>query len=60
MTAKVVAVGTGRLLDDGERVKLEVDNGAKVLIGKYAGSEVQLDGVDYLVLREDDILGIVA
>jgi chaperonin GroES len=59
MTAKVVAVGTGRLLDSGKRVPLEVEKGAKVLIGKYAGSEVELDGVDYLVLREDDVLGIV-
>ena len=59
MTAKVVAVGTGRLLDSGKRVPLEVEKGAKVLIGKYAGSEVELDGVDYLVLSEDDVLGIV-
>ena len=59
MTAKVVAVGTGRVLDNGRRVPLEVKKGAKILIGKYAGSEVTLGGVDYLVLREDDVLGIV-
>lgn len=59
MTAKVVAVGSGRLLDSGKRAPLEVAKGAKVLIGKYAGSEVKLDGVDYLVVREDDVLGIV-
>jgi chaperonin GroES len=59
MTAKVVAVGSGRMLDDGKRVPLEVQKGAKVLIGKYAGSEVKIDNVDYLVLREDDVLGIV-
>jgi chaperonin GroES len=59
MIAKVVAVGTGRMLDNGERVPPEVEKGAKVLIGKYAGSEFELDGVDYLVLREDDVLGIV-
>lgn len=59
MTAKVVAVGTGRMLDSGERVPPEVKKGAKVLIGKYAGSEFELEGVDYLVLREDDVLGIV-
>lgn len=58
-TAKVVAVGTGRILDNGEREPLEIDNGAKVLIGKHAGSEVRLDGVDYLVLREDDVLGVL-
>lgn len=59
MTAKVVAVGTGRVLDDGKRVPLEVKKGSKVLIGKYAGSEVRLDDVEYLILREDDVLGIV-
>ncbi len=58
-TAKVVAVGTGRMLENGKRLPLEVNKGAEVLIGKYAGSEVKLDGVEYLVLREDDILGIV-
>ena len=59
MTAKVVAVGSGRILDNGKRVPLEIQKGAKVLIGKYAGSEIRLDGVDYLVLREDDVLGVV-
>jgi chaperonin GroES len=59
LTAKVVAVGAGRVLENGKRVPLEVAKGAKVLIGKYAGSEVKLDGVDYLVVREDDVLGIV-
>ena len=59
MTAKVVAVGSGRVLDDGMRVPLEVKKGAKVLIGGYAGSEVSLDGVEYLILREDDVLGIL-
>ncbi len=59
LTAKVVAVGSGRVLDDGMRVPLEVKKGAKVVIGKYAGSEVSLDGVEYLILREDDVLGIL-
>jgi chaperonin GroES len=59
MIAKVVAVGTGRMLENGKRVPPAVEKGAKVLIGKYAGSEFELDGVDYLVLREDDVLGIV-
>ena len=59
MTAKVIAVGTGRVLDDGLRVPLEVKKGAKVVIGRYAGSEVSLDGVEYLILREDDVLGIL-
>jgi chaperonin GroES len=60
MTAKVVAVGTGRMLESGERVPVEVQKGARVLIGKYSGTEFKLDGIDYLVVREDDILGIVA
>jgi chaperonin GroES len=59
MTAKVVAVGAGRMLENGNRLPLEVEKGAKVLIGKYAGSEIKMDGVDYLVIREDDVLGIV-
>jgi chaperonin GroES len=59
MTAKVVAVGSGRLLDSGKRIPVEIEKGAKVLIAKYAGSEVVIDGIDYLVLREDDVLGIV-
>jgi chaperonin GroES len=58
-TAKVVAVGSGRILDDGKKVPLEVKKGNKVVIGKYAGSEVKIDDVDYLILREDEVLGIV-
>jgi chaperonin GroES len=59
MTAKVVAVGTGRVLDNGMRVPLEIERGSKVLIGRYAGSEIKLDDVEYLILREDDVLGII-
>ena len=59
MTAKVVAVGAGRVLEGGMRVPLEVKKGAKVVIGRYAGSEVSLDGVEYLIVREDDVLGIL-
>jgi len=47
------------MLDDGKRLPLEIEKGAKVLIGKYAGSEVELDGVEYLILREDDVLGTI-
>ena len=57
--AEVVAVGPGSL-DGGERVALEVKAGDKVLIGKYSGTEVKLDGDEYLIMREDDILAIVA
>ena len=56
---EVVAVGPGKLADDGKRVPLDVQKGAKVLLGKYAGTEVKIDGQEYIILREDDILGIV-
>jgi chaperonin GroES len=60
MTAKVVAVGSGRVLDDGKTIPLEVKKGNKILIGKYSGSEFKLDDTDYLVLREDEVLGIIS
>ena len=57
--AKVVAVGTGRILDSGEVRSLAVKTGDLVLFGKYGGTEVKIDGEDHLILREDDILGII-
>ena len=57
--AKVIAVGTGRLLDDGAVKALEVKNGDRVLYGKYSGTEVSVGGEDYLILREEDVLAIV-
>lgn len=57
--AKVVAVGTGRILDSGEVRSLAVKKGDLVLFGKYGGTEVKIDGDDHLILREDDILGII-
>jgi chaperonin GroES len=57
--AKVVAVGTGRILDSGEIRPLAVKKGDLVLFGKYGGTEVKIDGEDHLILREDDILGII-
>ena len=57
--AKVVAVGTGRLLDDGSVKALEVKNGDRILYGKYSGTEVSVGGEDYLILREEDVLAIV-
>ncbi len=59
MTAEVVAVGAGKVLKDGGRQAPEVKAGQTVLIGKYSGSEVKLDGEDFLIVREDEILGIV-
>ncbi|MFO7775038.1 MAG: co-chaperone GroES [Candidatus Hydrogenedentota bacterium] len=57
--AKVIEVGPGRLDEDGKRVELEVKKGDRVLIGKYAGTEVKLDGEDHLILREDDVLAVI-
>ena len=57
---EVVAVGEGSLMKNGERTKLEVKPGDKILFGKYAGSDVRLDGEDLLILREDEILAILA
>jgi chaperonin GroES len=58
-TAEVIAVGPGKPLDNGERRRLTVKPGNKVLVGKYAGTEVKLDGTEYVVVREDDIFGII-
>jgi chaperonin GroES len=57
---KVVAVGPGKVLEGGTRVELTVKEGDLVLFGKYAGSDVKLDGEELLIMREDDILGIVS
>ena len=56
---KVVAAGKGRLLDDGKLVPLEVKKGDRVLFGKYSGTEVKLVGEEHLIVREDDILGVI-
>jgi chaperonin GroES len=56
---KVLAVGTGKLLDNGERVPLEVKEGDTVLFAKYAGTEVKLDGEEYMVIKESDVLAII-
>lgn len=56
---KVIAVGTGRVLDNGTRVDLDVKEGDKIIFSKYAGTEVKFEGIEYLILRENDILAIV-
>lgn len=56
---EVIAVGNGRILDNGSKIELDVKAGDRVLFGKYAGTEVKLDGNEYLILREDDILGVI-
>jgi chaperonin GroES len=59
LQAKVIAVGNGKVLDNGSTQSLTVKAGDKVLIGKYSGSEVKLEGVDHIILREEDILAIL-
>ncbi|WP_066320566.1 co-chaperone GroES [Bacillus sp. FJAT-29814] len=56
---KVVAVGTGRVLDNGERIAVEVSVGDRIIFSKYSGTEVKYQGTEYLILRENDILAIV-
>jgi chaperonin GroES len=56
---KVIAVGNGKLLESGSRTPIDIKPGDRILFGKYAGTEVKLDGEEYLILREDDVLGVV-
>ena len=56
---KVVAVGKGKMLEDGKMVPLEVKKGDRILFGKYAGTDVKIEGEEHLIMREDDVLGIV-
>ncbi|MCU0734992.1 MAG: co-chaperone GroES [Methylotetracoccus sp.] len=56
---EVIAVGNGKLLDNGQVRSLDVKVGDKVLFGKYSGTEVKIDGIEYLMLREDDIMGVI-
>ena len=55
----VVAVGAGKRLEDGTLVPLDVKAGDRILFGKYAGTEIKVDGVEHLILREDEVLGVV-
>jgi chaperonin GroES len=59
MEGKVIAVGSGRVNDEGQRLPLEIKAGDRVLFGKYAGTEVKLDDVEHVILKEDELLGIV-
>ncbi|BBO79150.1 10 kDa chaperonin [Desulfosarcina widdelii] len=56
---KVKAVGNGKVGDDGKRVALEIKVGDRILFGKYSGTEVKIDGEEYLIMREDDVLGVI-
>ena len=59
MQGEVLAVGNGKVLDNGDQRGLDVKVGDKVLFGKYSGTEVKVDGEDLLVMREDDIMGVI-
>ena len=56
---KVIAVGNGKVGEDGKRIPLEVKKGDRILFGKYSGTEVKISGDEYLIMREDDVLGII-
>ena len=56
---KVLAAGKGKLSDDGTLTPLDVKAGDTVLFGKYSGQEIKLDGIEYLIMREDDVLGVI-
>src|SRR5919202_3275035 len=56
---EVVAIGKGKRLEDGKLVPLDVQVGDRILFGKYSGSEIKLDGEEYLIMREDEVLGIL-
>jgi len=58
--AKVIAVGNGKVTDDGKKIPLDVKAGDKILFGKYSGSEVKIDDKEYLIMREEDVLAILA
>ncbi len=55
---KVVAVGNGKILENGTRLEMSVKEGDKILFGKYSGTEVKIDGEEFLILREDDVLAV--
>lgn len=57
--AEVVAVGEGKYSDDGKRLKLDVKKGDRILLGKYSGTEIKLENIEYTILREDEVLAIV-
>ena len=59
MEGEVIAVGTGKILENGKKQLLEVKKGDRVLFSKYAGTDIKIDGVEHLIMKEDDILGII-
>jgi chaperonin GroES len=57
--AKVIAVGKGKLTDDGKLQPMEVQKGDRILVGKYSGSEIKIDGEEHVIIREDDVLAVL-
>ena len=57
---KVIAVGAGKTKDDGKRIPLDVKAGDLILFGKYSGQEIKLDGEEYIIMREDEVLGVIS
>jgi chaperonin GroES len=56
---KVIAVGNGKVGEDGKRIALEIKAGDRILFGKYSGTEVKIEGEEFLIMREDDVLGVI-
>ena len=59
MEGEVIAAGTGKILENGKKQPLEVKQGDRILFSKYAGTEVKIDGIEHLIMREDDVLGVI-
>jgi len=59
LEGKVIAVGSGKRTEDGTLVKLDVKAGDRILFGKYAGTEIKVDGMEHIILREDEVLGVI-
>jgi chaperonin GroES len=59
LEGSVIAVGSGKRLEDGTLVKLDVKAGDRILFGKYAGTEIKVDGVEHIIIREDEVLGVL-
>ena len=59
LEGRVIAVGTGKRLEDGTLVPLDVKAGDRVLFGKYSGTEIKVDGIDHIIIREDEVLGVL-
>lgn len=59
MEGEVIAVGQGKVLDDGKRSAMDVKKGDRILFGKYSGTEIKIDDVDYVIMREDEILAVL-